>query len=54
MPGVCCLTQREHLQAGIQELNGVFYAGIRQQQREQHQQQLQQQAGAIPLSWFGL
>jgi len=56
VPGSCCLTHREYLQAGIQELTGAFYAGLREQKQQQHQQarqQLGQQADVIPVSWFG-
>jgi len=56
VPGLCSLTHRESLQAGIQELTGAFYAGLRQQKWQQHQQarqQLGQQAEIIPMSWFG-
>lgn len=56
--GVCLLTHREKLQAGIQELTGAFYKRIREEQWQRHQQQLQQlgwqQADLVPVSWFGL
>jgi hypothetical protein len=58
VPGLCFLTHREHVQAGIHQLTGAFYEGIRQQKwQQQHQQQLQQlgcQAEVIPVTWFGV
>jgi hypothetical protein len=57
VPALSFLTHREHVQAGIQQLTGAFYKGIRQQQWQQHQQRLQQlgsQAEVIPVTWFGV
>lgn len=54
-PRLCSLTHREQLQAGIQQKNAVFYGAIRQQQWQQHKQQVQElweQAEVIPVSWF--
>lgn len=55
VPRLCGLTHREQLQAGIQQKNAAFYGAIRQQQWQQHQQQVQElweQAQVIPVSWF--